>query len=115
MPLWPGLAGHSKHTHRYEEKLHQECLESQQSQQKKIMKLLPEHISGARGMLKMSQSELALASGVSAHTIINFEARRSTLREETELRLIACLEERGIRFKNGNSPTVTLELKGQGS
>jgi len=63
----------------------------------------------------MSQSELAQISGVSAHTIINFEAGRSVLREDTELRLIACLEERGIRFKNGNSPTVTLELKGQGS
>lgn len=63
----------------------------------------------------MSQNELAQASGVSAHTIINFEAGRTTLREDTELRLIACLEERGIRLKNGNSPTVTLELKGQGT
>ena len=60
-------------------------------------------------MLKMTQAGLAEASGVSAHTIHNFEAGRTSLRPETELSLIACLEARGIRFKNGGSPTVTLE------
>jgi DNA-binding XRE family transcriptional regulator len=72
------------------------------------MKLLPEHIGGARGMLKMSQAELAAEAGISARTIINFENGVSELRPETELALIAVLERRGIRFANGGQPTVTL-------
>ncbi len=72
------------------------------------MKLCPEHVAGARGMLKMSQAELAAEAGISARTIINFENGASELRPETELALIAVLERRGIRFQNGGQPTVTL-------
>lgn len=78
------------------------------------MKLLPEHVAGARGMLKISQEQLAAAAGISAKTIVNFENGVRNLRPETELALIAVLEARGIRFQNGNQPTVTLIL-GEGS
>lgn len=72
------------------------------------MKLFPEHVAGARGMLKMSQAELAAEAGISARTILNFENSVSDLRPETEVALIAVLERRGIRFQNGGKPTVTL-------
>lgn len=61
-------------------------------------------------MLKMSQADLAKASGVSENTIRFFEAGRTTnLREETLWRIQTALEERGIIFHNGGTPGVTLD------
>ena len=60
-------------------------------------------------MLGMSQQDLAAASGVAVQTIANFEAERHTPREETLYRIQAALEDRGIVFSNGNSPTVKLD------
>lgn len=73
------------------------------------MQLLPAHVKGARGMLGWSQQDLAAASGIAVQTIANFEAERHTPREETLMRIQAALEERGIVFSNGNSPTVKLD------
>ncbi len=76
----------------------------------KKMKLVPEHVVAARGMLRMSQADLAKVSGVSENTINNFEGgRTSSLREETLWRIQTALEERGIIFHNGGRPTVTLD------
>lgn len=60
-------------------------------------------------MLKMSRAELASEAGVGEQTIFRFEEKGSELREDTELRLIACFEAHGIRFRNGGRPTVILE------
>ena len=60
-------------------------------------------------MLKMTRAQLAAAAGVGEQTIFRFEEKGTELREDTELRLIACFEAHGIRFKNGNRPTVILE------
>ena len=76
----------------------------------KKMKLVPEHVIAARGMLRMSQADLARVSGVSENTINNFESgRTSALREETLWRIQTALEERGIIFHNGGRPSVTLD------
>lgn len=70
------------------------------------MKLLPKHVEGARGMLKMSQEDLAKAAGVSARSIKRFEAGEGEAREETLMRIQAALEQRGIVFTNGSRPGV---------
>lgn len=58
----------------------------------------------------MSQAELAAASGVSERTIRSFEAGDAEPRGDTLVLLQAALEARGIEFKNGERPTVTLDL-----
>lgn len=73
------------------------------------MKLTPEHVEGARGMLHISQADLAQAAGISEDTIRFFEKGRTTPREETLLRIQAALEERGIIFTNGDRPGVILD------
>lgn len=73
------------------------------------MKLVSEHVRGARGMLRMSAEELGALAGVSGQTIQNFEVGRHTPTEDTLLRLQAALEERGIIFTNGDSPGVKLD------
>lgn len=73
------------------------------------MKLQPEHVEGARGMLKMSRAELAEAAGVTEQTIWLFENNKTTPKEETLFRLQTALEQRGIIFTNGDRPGVTLD------
>ena len=70
------------------------------------MKLLPEHIQGARGILRMSRAELAEAAGVSEVTIWHFETDKKVPREETLMRIVAALEWRGIEFLNSGRPGV---------
>lgn len=73
------------------------------------MKLMPAHVAGARGMLKMSRAELAAASGVAEKTIWNFEEGGRVPHDETLLKIQEALERRGIVFQNGGKPTVTLD------
>lgn len=74
------------------------------------MKLVREHIVAARGMLQLSQADLAEIAGVSKDTIQFFESgRTATLRDETLWRIQTALEERGIIFTNGDSPGVKLD------
>jgi len=83
-----------------------DSLEALKSQEK--MKLRPEHVEGARGILKMSRADLAQASGVNEQTIWRFEAGQGAPRDETLWRLQTALEQRGIEFLNGDSPGVRL-------
>lgn len=73
------------------------------------MKLVPEHVAGARGMLKMSRAELAAAAGVAEKTIWNFEEGGRVPHDDTLLKIQDALERRGIIFHNGGKPTVTLD------
>ncbi len=70
------------------------------------MKLLPEHVQGARGLLKMSRADLAEAASVSEVTIWHFETEKKIPRDETLLRIVAALEWMGIEFLNSGSPGV---------
>ena len=60
-------------------------------------------------MLRLSLEDLAAEAGVSAATIQNFEVGRHEPREDTLMRIQAALEARGIKFRNGDRPTVTLD------
>lgn len=70
------------------------------------MKLRPEHVIGARGMLGLSQAALANAAGLSQRSVERFERGETTLKEDSLLRIQVALEQRGIEFFNGNSPGV---------
>lgn len=73
------------------------------------VKLIPEHVTAARGLLRMTRDELGKAAGVSAQTIEFFENRRTVPREETVERIREALERRGIVFMNGDKPGVLLD------
>lgn len=73
------------------------------------MKLVPAHVAGARGMLKMSRADLAAAAGVAEKTIWNFEEGARVPHDDTLLKIQEALERRGIVFHNGGKPTVTLD------
>lgn len=75
------------------------------------MKLVPEHVKGARAMLRLSAEALGELAGVAAQTIQNFEVGRHQPTEDTLLRLQTVLEEHGITFTNGDSPGVKLDRK----
>lgn len=62
-------------------------------------------------MLRLSLEQLAEESGVSSATIHNFEVGRHEPREDTLVRIQAALEQHGIRFRNGEQPTVILDRK----
>lgn len=71
------------------------------------MKLLPEHVMGARGILRITQQELATAAGVGRGSIERFERGDGPpLKESTVMAILAALEERGIEFYNSGDPGV---------
>jgi DNA-binding XRE family transcriptional regulator len=51
------------------------------------MKLLPEHIQGACGLLKMNRADLAKTAGVSELTVWHFETGKKVPRDETLWRI----------------------------
>lgn len=72
------------------------------------MKLIPAHTKAARGILNMTQGELARAAGVDENTVQFFESGRTVPREETLRKIQEALERRGIEFSNGDAPGVKL-------
>ncbi len=73
------------------------------------MKLTAKHVISARGLLGMSQSDLATAAGLNRGTIVRFEAEEGPpLKEDSLWRIQSALEDRGIEFLNSGSPGVRL-------
>ena len=70
-------------------------------------KLTPEACRGARGMLKWSVRELALAAGVSPTTINQLENGRD-FHGGTEGKIKAALEAQGVEITNGDGTGVRL-------
>jgi transcriptional regulator with XRE-family HTH domain len=74
------------------------------------MNITPAQCRGARGLLDMTQVELAAASDVSLRTIVHFEAdeRRPVAAVMTAIR--QALEQAGVEFipENGGGPGVRL-------
>ena len=66
------------------------------------------HCRSARGLLHLTQQQVAEASGVSERTIKLFEAEERRPYRETLKRIQAAFEQRGIEFLNGGSPGVRL-------
>ena len=75
------------------------------------MHLVGKQITAARGLLGMSQSQLADAAGVSEQTIIRFEKEQHEPRPETMEAIRVVMESRGIEFINGIGPGVRLNLE----
>lgn len=70
--------------------------------------LVGRHVSGARGLLRMTIKDLAAAANVAEVTIIDFETDTRTPRQATLEALREALERRGIEFTNGSEPGVKL-------
>jgi len=66
------------------------------------------HVEAARGLLKITQAELAAAAGVHEETVRRFEAGENTPRPSKLEAIRAALERRGIEFTNGDNPGVKL-------
>lgn len=64
-------------------------------------------VGAARRLLRMTQAELATATGLTRWTIINFENGQQ-VRPETVEAIREALLERGIVFTNGGEPGVKL-------
>ena len=74
------------------------------------MPITPEQCRAARGLLAMSQVELATASKVSLRTIQNFETNQRRLIAANADMLRRTLEAAGVEFiaANGGGPGVRL-------
>lgn len=72
------------------------------------MKILGAQVKAARFLLKITQPELAEATGVSERTIQKFEADEAIPKPATLLKLQNELERRGIEFTNGTGIGVRL-------
>lgn len=65
-------------------------------------------LRGARVVLRMTQDDMAKATGLTHTTIVNFESGK-THSEATRAAIQAALEARGIVFTNGDRPGFYLD------
>lgn len=72
------------------------------------MKISGAQIKAARDLLKITQPELAKASGVSERTIAGFEADENIPKPANLERILGELQRRGIEFTNGSGIGVRL-------
>ena len=68
------------------------------------MKLSGAQVKAARFLLKITQPELAEASGVAERTIQRFESDESIPKDSNLDKIVSELERRGIEFINGDRP-----------
>lgn len=73
------------------------------------MRISGPQIVAARGLLKMTQAELAKAADVNPETLIRFENEQSIPRQGTIDAIRDALERRGITFTNGDRPGLYLD------
>lgn len=72
------------------------------------MKISGNQITAARGLLGITQAELAEAAGLSMETIFKFEAGKSYPYASSLEKILSELERRGIEFTNGSGSGVRL-------
>ncbi|PSM31788.1 transcriptional regulator [Haliangium sp. UPWRP_2] len=63
-------------------------------------------IAAARSLLGMTQRELARASNIAQGTLATLETGKRTPTKNNLAAVVQALQRRGIRFYNGDSPTV---------
>ena len=73
------------------------------------MKISGNQITAARGLLGITQAELAEAAGLSMETIFKFEAGKSYPYASSLEKILSELERRGIEFTNGTGTGVRLD------
>ena len=78
---------------------------------KNVDVITPSQSRGARGLLEMTQTELATRSNLGLSTIVDFEKSRRQVSMEAITAIKAALERAGIEFisKNGGGPGVRLK------
>ncbi len=70
--------------------------------------LIKKQILAARGLLEMTQAELAEAAGISVQALNAIEQGKSVPRLSTSERIREACERRGIEFTNSDNPGVRL-------
>jgi transcriptional regulator with XRE-family HTH domain len=77
--------------------------------------MTPTQCRAARGLLEITQSELATAADLGLSTIVDFEKRRRVVSVEAVDAIRAALERAGIEFidQNGGGPGVRLRKRQQ--
>ena len=75
------------------------------------MKVTGAQVTAARNLLKITQEELAQASGVAEHTLYRFETDKTLPHQRTLNKILAELERRGIEFTNGTGIGVRLNFE----
>ena len=70
------------------------------------VKITGKHVAAARGLLGMSQHDLAVAADLTDTTVSNFETGRHYPQAAKLEAIREALERRGIEFLNGDSPGV---------
>jgi transcriptional regulator with XRE-family HTH domain len=75
--------------------------------------MTPSQCRAARGLLEITQSELAAAADLGLSTIVDFEKRRRVVSVEAVDAIRAALERAGIEFidQNGGGPGVRLRRR----
>ena len=73
----------------------------------------PSQCRGARGLLSMTQPELASEAGLGLSTIVDFERTRRPVSNEAKNLIRVALERAGIEFidENGGGPGVRLRKR----
>ena len=73
-------------------------------------------MSWGRGLLDLTQPELAAASGLGLSTIVDFERARRSVSKEAIAMIRAALERGGIEFidENGGGPGARLKKSAKG-
>jgi hypothetical protein len=82
---------------------------------KNVDKMTPSQCRAARGLLEITQSELATAADLGLSTIVDFEKRRRVVSVEAVDAIRAALERAGIQLidQNGGGPGVRLRKRQQ--
>jgi len=75
------------------------------------MKITGAQITAARDLLKITQTELAEASGVATQTVRRFEADEAVPQRANLEKILAELDRRGIEFTNGTGIGVRLNFE----
>lgn len=68
------------------------------------MKISGAQVKAARDLLKITQAELAEATGIAVRTVGRFEGDEGLLEPSNLDKILAELERRGIEFTNGDTP-----------
>ncbi|HWA92059.1 MAG TPA: helix-turn-helix transcriptional regulator [Rhizomicrobium sp.] len=75
------------------------------------MSFSPAQCRAARGLIDMSQTQLAEAAGVSSRTVLDFEAGKRQPIKATLAAMQRALEEAGVEFTNGGQAGVRVADK----
>jgi transcriptional regulator with XRE-family HTH domain len=67
--------------------------------------------AAARGLLDMTQIELAAGASVSKNTIVDFEKGRRNPTKNNLAAIQRVLEDAGVEFSNGDAPGLRLRKK----